>query len=155
MSFDFGGGATSAARIGGRSGAIFNTIARSRTSLLACASLIAVLTLGAQGQALAACGTITTGGGAHAAPSGGGSVHSGASAPHVSTGSGGGGGCASGNGGTGTKVGTVTGGKIALAGVHTGNGTTRNTGNGTTRNTGSGTHARVANAVTGTHVRRH
>jgi hypothetical protein len=147
MSHDFGrGGAASAARIGGGSGAIFNTIARSRTSLLACASLIAVLTLAAQGQALAACGTITTGGAAHAASSGGGSVHSGASAPHVSTGSGGGG-CPSGSGGAGTKTGTVTGGTIALAGVHTGNATTRNT--------GKGTHTRVANAATGTHIRRH
>jgi hypothetical protein len=143
MSHDFGrGGAASAARIGGGSGAIFNTIAGSRTSLLACASLIAVLTLAAHGQALAACGTITTGGAAHAASSGGGSVHSGASAPHVSTGSGGGG-CPSGSGGKGT----ITGGKIALAGVHTGNATTRNT--------GSGTHTRVAKAVTGTHLRRH
>jgi hypothetical protein len=154
MSHDFGRGrAASAARIGGRSSAIFNTITRSRTSLLACASLIAVLTLAAEGQALAACGTITTGGGAHAASSSGGSVYSGASTPHVSTGSGGGGSsCATGAAGKGIQTGTITGGKIDLEGVHT---WTHNTGNATTRNTGSGTHTRVANAATGTHPRRH
>jgi hypothetical protein len=121
-------------------------------AILAGVPLIAALALCAPDRALAACGTIATGGVAHAPPSGGGSVHSGATAPHVSSG-GGGSSCAAGAGGKGIQTGTITGGKLAaLEGVHT---WTHNTGNGTTHNTGNGTHTRVANASTRAHILRH
>jgi len=86
MQIDVGpGGSASGARSVGR---IFNRLANSRGALLAGASLILALTLGAPGQALAACGT-TIPTGAHAPSSGGGGVHSGATTPHVSGPSGG------------------------------------------------------------------
>jgi hypothetical protein len=61
---------------------------RSRYGLLAGASLILALALGAPGQARAACGT-TMPTGAHAPSSSAGGVHSGATAPHGSSSSGG------------------------------------------------------------------
>lgn len=79
------GGHASGARSVGK---IFDRLASPRGALLAGASLILALTLGAPGQALAACGT-TMPTGAHAPSSGGAGVHSGATTPHVSGPSGG------------------------------------------------------------------
>jgi hypothetical protein len=116
-------------------------------TLLAGASLIVVLTLGAPGQALAACGAthLSTGGGeggVHTA-SGAGGVHTGLSAPHASSGSSG---CPNVVSGNGIHAPTATSsiGHVDLAGVHT-----------STRNSGSGTHTHFASALTGAHVRRH
>jgi hypothetical protein len=79
------GGTTSGPRSIGRT----SRLANSRGALLASASLIVALALGAPGQALAACGTRIPTTGAHAPSSGGGGVHTGATAPHVSGSSGG------------------------------------------------------------------
>jgi hypothetical protein len=85
MHIDGPRGTASGARSVGR---IFDRLANSRGALLAGASLLAALALGAPGQAIAACGT-TIPTGAHAPTSGGGGVHSGATTPHVSGPSGG------------------------------------------------------------------
>ncbi len=68
--------------------AAFDRLAISRGALLAGASLILVLTLGAPSQALAACGGTAVPTGAHAASTGAGGTHAGATAPHVSSSSG-------------------------------------------------------------------
>jgi len=68
--------------------AAFDRPALSRGALLAGASLILALTLGAPSQALAACGGTTVPTGAHAPSSGAGGTHTGATAPHVSGSSG-------------------------------------------------------------------
>jgi hypothetical protein len=81
-------------------------LASSRRALLAGASLILALALGAPDQAIAACGT-TMPTGAHAPSSGAGGVHAGATTPHVSSSSGG------------TSCSTTTSGNpTPLAGVH-------------------------------------
>jgi hypothetical protein len=146
MAFDIGRGEAASIRAAGRSVTVFDAIVRSRMPLLA-AALIAALTLGAPSQALAACGTLATGGGGgtHAPSTSGGSVHSGATAPHGSTGTGS---CPSGTTGNGVKTATL--GAGTLAGVHPATG---NTGNGKAK-TSSGTRTHVASAVTRTHVRR-
>jgi hypothetical protein len=63
----------------------FDRLATPRGALLAGASLIFALTLGAPNLALAACGGTSVPTGAHA-PSGGGGTHVGATTPHVSSG---------------------------------------------------------------------
>ena len=83
MHIDVGGSASGARSVG----RIYR-LANSRGALLAGASLLAALALGAPSQALAACGT-TMRTGAHAPSSGSAGVHSGATTPHVSGPSGG------------------------------------------------------------------
>ena len=86
----------------------FGRFASSHGALLAGASLIFALTLGAAGQALAACGGTTVPTGAHAPSSGSGGVHAGATAPHASGSSGGGTSCST----------TAIANPARLAGVH-------------------------------------
>ncbi len=126
-------------------GAVASVAGGSIATLLASASLIAVLTLGAPGQALAACGgthlSAGGGGGGVHNPSSGGGVHTGVSAPHASGGSGG---CPNVVMGNGIHAPTPSIGHVDLAGVHP-----------LTHNSGNGAHTHYASALAGTHVRRH
>jgi hypothetical protein len=86
MHIDLGPGETAC---GPRSvGGIVSGVANSRGALLMGASLLAAFALSAPDQALATCGT-TIPTGAHAPSASGGSVHAGATTPHVSGPSGG------------------------------------------------------------------
>jgi hypothetical protein len=124
-------------------GAAASVAGGSIATLLASAPLIAVLTLCAPGQALAACGAthLSGGGGVHTASSGGGGVHTGVSSPHASGGSSG---CPNVVSGNGIHAPTPSIGHVDLAGVHP-----------LPHNSGAGAHTHYASALSGTHVRHH
>jgi hypothetical protein len=138
---------------GVRPAAIF---ARSSISVLAGASLVAILALGAPGQALAACGTstTTTGGGVTQPPSAKTGVGAGSHAPSGSTGTSS---SCPGGGTTGNGIKTTALRAGTLSGVHPATGITGNGGKKTTTSTTTGavTHTHVASVVTGPHIRHH